>query len=519
MLGTALIVFREVLEAALIIGIVLSATRGVATRTRFVLGGIGAGLVGAGLVAWSADFLAQAAQGMGPEIFNASVLLIAAAMLTWHNLWMAQHGRELAAEMNKVGQAVSQGHRPMVALSIVIALAVLREGAEVVLFVYGIAAGGDGFSTLLVGGLIGIGAGVAVGLALYLGLLRIPTRHLFTVTTWLLILLTAGMTAAAANYLVQASVLPALSPMLWDSSSILPDKSLAGQMLHTLVGYSDRPTGMQALVYALTLVTLAILTRVARNADAARGASVLTALVMAVMIVALFKATPAQASHKIYYPTVETGETELEFRAHRDFDKDPALDGGLVYKTGVGHGFTDFWFTEFYVESVREPGSNSYVAEAYEWENLFRLTEPGKYWADFGVIVEYAHARKSADANELEVIPIIQKQLGRHLVTLNIPFSYETGNGGDYTWRQEYAIQVKHLGNPKLQLGIEAYGKLGEVNDWLPRAQQEHQIGPSLFGKVRMGAHQALKYQVGLLFGLTEASPQKTLITNLEFEF
>ncbi|MDH4133331.1 MAG: FTR1 family protein [Gammaproteobacteria bacterium] len=267
MLGAAVIVFREVLEAALIIGIVLTATRGVAGRNRSVLFGLGAGIAGAGLVAYFADALAQAAQGIGPELFNAGVLLVATTMLAWHNLWMAQHGRELATEMNHVGNAVSTGSRPVRVLAVVVMLAVLREGSEVVLFGYGIAAGGADRSALLGGGLLGIAAGIAVGGALYLGMLRIPTRLLFSITTSLLILLAAGMAAQAANFLIQAGILPAIKPVLWDSSMLLSEKSLPGQMLHTLVGYVDRPSGTQFLVYLVTIVLLGSLTVMQRKAS------------------------------------------------------------------------------------------------------------------------------------------------------------------------------------------------------------------------------------------------------------
>ena len=99
MLGALIIVFREVLEAGLIVGIVMAATRGVSGRGRWIVIGIGTGVLGAAVVAAFAGAISQAFQGAGQELFNAGVLLTAVVMLMWHNAWMARHGREIAAEM------------------------------------------------------------------------------------------------------------------------------------------------------------------------------------------------------------------------------------------------------------------------------------------------------------------------------------------------------------------------------------------------------------------------------------
>src|SRR6202166_125223 len=134
MLASLLIVFREVIEAGLIVGIVMAATRGVAGRGRWVTIGVGAGVLGASVVAMFAGTISQAFEGAGQELFNATVLGIAVVMLMWHNAWMARHGREIAAEMRQVGTAVSEGTKPLTALAVVVGLAVLREGSAVVLF-------------------------------------------------------------------------------------------------------------------------------------------------------------------------------------------------------------------------------------------------------------------------------------------------------------------------------------------------------------------------------------------------
>lgn len=263
MLPTAIIVFREVLEAALIVSIVMAAAKGVAGRNAWVATGIVAGIVGAALVATFASALSEAVSGMGQELFNATILLTAVVMLGWHNVWMSTHGREMAKDVGAVTAAVRSGARPLYALAVVTGVAVLREGSETVLFLYGIASsgGGGGAAAMLVGGVIGILAGAGVGAGLYFGLLRIPMRHLFTVTNWMILLLAAGMASQAAGFLLQADLLPSLGSV-WDSSWLLTENSVPGRILHTLVGYASHPAGIQVLFYLATLLTIGVLTQV-----------------------------------------------------------------------------------------------------------------------------------------------------------------------------------------------------------------------------------------------------------------
>ncbi len=256
MLATAIIVFREVLEAALVVSIVLAAAKGVAGRGRWVGFGVVLGVAGACLVAAFAGSIAGAVQGRGQELLNAGILLTAVVMLGWHNVWMSRHGRELAREMKAVGHDVAMGERPLSVLMVVVMMAVLREGAEVVLFGYGIYAAGTGRDAMLSGGLAGLGLGVAAGALLYKGLLRIPTRHLFAVTGWMVLLLAAGMAADAAGLLTQAGFLPAIQDGVWNSSWLLTEQSLTGRLLHILVGYTQRPSALQLLFYAVTLAVI-----------------------------------------------------------------------------------------------------------------------------------------------------------------------------------------------------------------------------------------------------------------------
>lgn len=260
MLATAIIVFREIIEAALIVAIVMGASRGIAGRGRWVGAGIGLGLLGAAVVAAFADVITGAFEGNGQAYLDAGVLLAAVGMLAWHNIWMSSHGRQLAAEVHAVGHDVQSGSKPLTALMVITFVAVMREGSEVVLFLWALGTSGSGGSMVL-GGLIGAAAGVGVGTLMYRGLLKIPLRHFFTITGWLVLLIAAGLAAQAAGFLNQAGLLPALGTSLWDSSRLLDQSSTVGKMLHTLVGYTARPSGIQLLFYAATLIVIFALMR------------------------------------------------------------------------------------------------------------------------------------------------------------------------------------------------------------------------------------------------------------------
>ena len=257
MFGTALIVFREVLEAALIVGIVGAATRGIASRSRFIVGGVLLGLVGSIAVAAGANVIGQLAEGMGQELFNATVLGIAVVMLAWHNIWMSIHGRELSQNAKQVGNEIRSGAKAMSVLLIVIAVAVLREGSETVLFLYGIALSGENtMATMALGGVIGVVGGILVGWLMFAGLLRIPLRWFFTATSILVLLLAAGMASQAARFLIQANVLPSLASPLWDTSGVVSNSSIAGKVLQGLVGYDAQPAGMQLAFYVAVIFAI-----------------------------------------------------------------------------------------------------------------------------------------------------------------------------------------------------------------------------------------------------------------------
>ena len=266
MFGTAIIVFREVLEAALIIGILAAATRDVLGRTRWIGAGILAGLLGSFLLAIVTRDIAQMAGGFGQEIFSIAALSIAVVMLAWHNVWMAKHGQELATHAQKTGLDITEGRLACSALFTLIAIAVLREGSETVLFLYGLVSERDANTQrMLTGGLIGLASGVLVGYLLYRGLLKVPMRWFFKVTSVFVTFLAAAMASQIASLMIQADWISVYTTPLWDSSRWIDMSSITGILLHVLIGYDAQPSGLQLIFYISTMLVIGLGIKLSRR--------------------------------------------------------------------------------------------------------------------------------------------------------------------------------------------------------------------------------------------------------------
>ena len=274
MLAALIIVFREVLEAGLIIGVVLAASRGVPGRGRAVALGVLAGLAGSVVVALFAAEISQAFAGRGQEIFNAAVLFLAVVMLTWHVVWMANHAREMTARLKQLGQSVVAGQESVLVLCIAVGAAVMREGSEVVLFLAGIMMqGASNAAALAIGSAGGLVLGAAVSAVVYTGLMAVPLRRVFSVTGVLVTLLAAGLAAEAVRQLSNAGLINVLDGTLWDTSWLLGENTWPGRVLHVLIGYMDRPNGIEVLAYVLTIATIYLLAVRVRPRPAAEKAS------------------------------------------------------------------------------------------------------------------------------------------------------------------------------------------------------------------------------------------------------
>ena len=253
MFPSFIVTFREILEVAIVVGVVIAATKGLVGRSRWIALGFGAGIAGSCVVAFFTDSIANFAEGLGQELFNAIILFTASAIIGWTAIWMRVHAREMVSQIKNQGSKIVNGELPKITLSVIIALTVLREGSEIVLFTYGMLASGQAVSDIVAGSAAGLLAGGVLGGALYFGLVNIPTKYIFKVTTWVLLFLTAGMSSIGAKYLVAAGYFESASAVMWNMSSILSESSVVGQILHAMLGYSERPMLIQGIFYLATL--------------------------------------------------------------------------------------------------------------------------------------------------------------------------------------------------------------------------------------------------------------------------
>jgi high-affinity iron transporter len=509
MLSTAIIVFRETLEIALMLGIVLVATRGVKGRLPWIAAGFGLGGIGAGLVALFTERISVLAEGAGQEIFNAGILFVAAAFIGCTAIWMKGHARQEAVHFKKVGHDVAVGALPLSALTMIIGLSMLREGSEIVLFLYGMVLSGQGALSIAAGTVAGIACGIAAGTALYHGLLRISLKHMFQVTGWLLVLLVAGLMAQGAGFLSAAGYFSGLSGAMWNSSWLISDDGITGKLLHGLIGYSARPSEIQGIFYLITLIGLTVAMKVDLSArKAARAVAV------ALMVLALCVGKKAWALDNIYSPNVEQGEFELEYSGTRTFDRDHAADNVQAHEISVGYGFRR-WAPEITGVFEKEP-DRSLVMKELELESVIQFFEQGENWVDTGLLLAWAHALRDRDRPDaVEAKLLLEKETGGFLHRANIGFEQETGHGA--TGGQEVALlwSSRYRLSEAFEPGVELQSNFGKTNAMHGGFdEQEHYLGPAAYGRVL----NHLKYEIAWLPGISKAVADSAARVKLEYE-
>lgn len=229
----------------------------------------------------------------------------------------------------------------------------------------------------------------------------------------------------------------------------------------------------------------------------------------------------AGPSDYVRTPGVEYGEREIDFKYGTEKMKDSA--GGertSVGSLGFGYGVTPWWFTELYAKYKKE-GAEKTRYDAWEWENKFQLTETGKYWADIGLITEIEFPRDRNEGYELMIGPLFQFDTGPVRWNANLGFERVVRAKDDESHATEmnYQLQAAYRLPNGMDVGMQAFGELGKWNDWEPKNEQEHRIGPAIFGKVKLGGREQIKYNAAYLFGLTDATPRSTFRVQVEYEF
>jgi FTR1 family protein len=508
MISTAIIIFREIIEIAMVLSIVFAATSGLRGRTVWILSGVSAGLLGAALVAIFTRTISASLSGLGQEFFNAIILFTAAIVIGWTVIWMRQHGRELAERFKHVGQEVAAGKLPMYSLALICGLTIVREGSEIVLFIYGMALSGQGPNSIFIGTVLGFGLGAGTGFLLYYGLLKIPMRYMLTVTSWLLVLLVAGLASQGAVYLSAAGYFSNLSSQVWDTSWLLSENTIFGKAMHALVGYSARPTEIQLVFYLGTLGLFAFLMATIERRNK---------IIIAALVIFTFSITaipqPAYALDEIYSPIVEPHELEFEYNGSRTFDQANDKDNNQNHEFIIEYGLNGSLELEASVGLSNKPNDALRLHEI-QGELRWQFFEQGYAWLDSGILIAYGQSIRANEPGAFEAKLLLQKDIGRFTNRLNVGFEQQVGSNAESGPAYVFLWNTRYRYNYYFEPGFEIQSDLGHGRDLGRFEAQEHYIGPALYGHIAPN----LKFEAAYLWGVTKASSRAASRILLEYE-
>ena len=244
----------------------------------------------------------------------------------------------------------------------------------------------------------------------------------------------------------------------------------------------------------------------------ARRAGALLALVPLLHV----PAVTAAPDDYVRVPIVVQGEKEIDFKSGAGRFRDGS--SGTAASLGFGYGATSWWFTEFYAKWHRPPGEPGGF-DAWEWENRFQLTETGRYPVDIGALLEIERPKERSEGYEITYGPLLQSEWGAVQGNLNLLWQKHVRASAPSETELKYQWQLKHRTTEKLEWGAQGFGELGSWDHWAPSSQQQHRLGPAIFGKFRPSGRTALKYNAALLFGTNDASPRTSARLQVEYEF
>ena len=228
----------------------------------------------------------------------------------------------------------------------------------------------------------------------------------------------------------------------------------------------------------------------------------------------------AGPSDYIYVPSVEYGEREIDFKSGGWKLRDEPVRQSAA-SVGFGYGATQWWFTEAYLKYEKETGERTKY-DAFEWENKFQLTEPNRFFVDVGLITEIEIPKERREEGyEFKVGPLFQWDTGAVRWNANLLFErvFRGSSEEQRVTEMGYQLQARYDPTPAIGIGVQAFGEMGKWDHWEPRSEQNHRAGPALFGKVKLGGREAIKYNAAWLHGVGEGAPRNTVRVQAEYEF
>lgn len=259
MLKIAIVLFREFLEISILLSIILAVTKKVENSRICVIAGVMIGVIMSSLLAFATKTISGLFGGMGDEIFDSVIILITVAVIGWTVVWMQGYSGKIKQEFDNLSMQVNSGNAGYLTLILVVAVTILREGTEIILYIYSIASVEViDIDDYLLGGGIGAISGVMFGTVIYWGLMNLADRYIFRISSFLLLIIAAGLASEAAGILTSSGNIPALSDQVWDSSWLVEDNSVVGRILNAITGYNAKPNGMQLVFYLTTIFVVGI---------------------------------------------------------------------------------------------------------------------------------------------------------------------------------------------------------------------------------------------------------------------
>lgn len=260
MFSAFLITFRETLEAALVIGLILTflSKTGQTKFTSYVWRGIIAGVGIAVILAAGLEFFYGGLTGRVEKISEGVLMFVTAGFLTWMILWVHKQKDVAKKIREKVSFHAQEGYG--LGIFFLVVTSVFREGTETVLYLK--ASSLVGQTNQFVGAMLGVGGALAVGFVLYKWALRVNLSLVFTITSVFLLLFAAGLVAHGVHEFQEIGILPIFSfdPII-NLSRILDHESTFGSFLRVLFGYTSKPTALEAVSYTTYILFILWLKR------------------------------------------------------------------------------------------------------------------------------------------------------------------------------------------------------------------------------------------------------------------